>query len=382
MRVLTIGRLPHAEVGGLPLYTANLAAALVDLGVEQHVVHTGPEPERGRYRFPTRSPAPRTWPARGRLRSFREAFAVATEARRAIRELGPDVVHLQYGGAMDLALLSRIAGPVPVVVTAHCGRAWAHLGRFPKPSMAVLSRADRVLVISADQRELFVGARLRPERVVQIGSLVEPEFFAPVEPTLAGRALHREHGGRPRAVYLGRIAPEKGLDLAIDALAALPADQRPTFTATGPVAPDHAAELTARAAAAGLGDDFRLADPVATPAERRRVLDEADLVIHPTRSDVKPLVVIEAMARALPVVASALPGTVELMEGTGSSFAVGDAGDLTGALAGLLPRLGELTLGLDAREVAEAYHPERAAAETLAHYEQLAAAAAVAGGAR
>ena len=81
------------------------------------------------------------------------------------------------------------------------------------------------------------------------------------------------------------------------------------------------------------------------------------------------------MARALPVVASALPGTVELMDGTGSSFPVGDADGLARALGELLGSLPAQARGLEARAVAEAYHPARAAAETLEQYEDLLACA-------
>ena len=371
MRVLTIGRLPLNEVGGLPLYTANLAAALGELGVEQLVVHPGPDVPTGSYPFATRAPLPRTWPERGRLRSFREAFAAGAEARRAIADFAPDVVHLQYGGAMDLALLNKLActtGVPPIVVTAHCGRAWAHLGRFPRASVKVLRAADRVLAISADQRELFASSGLPSERLFQIGSLVESEFFGPTNEAVAMRAYRSTFGERPRAAYLGRIAPEKGLELVIAALAQLPAEARPTFTATGPVAPDYAEQLLVLARSAGVEDSFHLAPPVSSPADRRAILDGADLLVHPTLSDVKPLVVIEAMARALPVIASALPGTVELLDGAGASFPVGDAAGLAAALSSF--REARPT-GLAGRRVAEAYTPAAAAAETLAHFRDL-----------
>ena len=371
MKVLTLGRLPHAEVGGLPMYTANLGAALVECGVDLTVVHPGSPAPPGRYPFAVREPGAVAWPGAGRVRSFRQAFAVAREARAALREVAPDVVHLQYGGAMDLALLRGVAGRgVPVVVTAHCGRAWAHLARTPGLAARTLARADRVLAISRDQCELFGNAGLPLDRLAQIGSLVEEDFFAP----LTTGPTERGAGERPRAVYLGRIAPEKGLDLVVDALAALTPGERPDFAATGPVSAEYAAELEARAVAAGVADRFRLLAPVSTTAERMAVLDGADFVIHPTRSDVKPLVVIEALARGLPVIASNLPGTVELLSGEGQSFSVGDVAGLVDELRGLLGA--GLHRRLAARDVAEVYHPHAAAEETLRHLHAVAEAPA------
>lgn len=359
MKVLTIGRLPCNEVGGLPMYTVNLATALMELGVEQHVVHPGPAVPAGTYAFPTSAPKPVQWPARGRLRAFRQAFAAAREAERAVHALAPDVIHLQYGGAMDLALLRKLARlDVPVVVTAHCGRAWAHLGRFAKWFVPTLNRAARVLAISADQCALFSANGLAPARLAQVGSLIEEAFFAPIAPRPSARR-------RPRGVYLGRIAPEKGLDLVLEALAALHPNERPEIQATGPVSTAYAAELHARAQALDVAPWFQLNPPIATPAERRAVLDDADFLIHPTRSDVKPLVVIEALARALPVLASDLPGTVELMAGAGAHFAVSDAPDLARALTALLD--GDHARRPAARAVAEAFRPANAARETLDH---------------
>ena len=360
MKVLTIGRLPLNEVGGLPLYTVNLAAALQTLGVEQLVVHPGPAVDGEAYAFPTRAPQSVAWPRRGRLRAFRQAFAAAREAVRAAREFQPDLIHLQYGGAMDLALLRRLSKlDLPIVVTAHCGRAWAHLARKAHWFVPTLNRAARVLAISQDQCALFLDAGLESERLAQIGSLIEAEFFAPLAPAPARTT-------RPCAVYLGRIAPEKGLDLVIDALAELSPAERPAFQATGPVTASFAAELLARAYQLGVRDWFELCPPVATPKERRAVLDGADMLLHPTRSDVKPLVVIEAMARALPVLASDLPGTVELMTGVGNHFAVGDARDLARALREVLQA--GLVRDHAARNLAEAYRPHNAARETLAHF--------------
>lgn len=363
MKVLTIGRLPLNEVGGLPLYTVNLAAALQELGVEQLVVHPGPDVPAVAYPFATRAPQAVTWPLRGRLRSFRQAFAAAREAVRTAAEFEPDLIHLQYGGAMDLALLRRLSKlDVPVVVTAHCGRAWAHLARKAHWFVPTLNRAARVLAISQDQCALFVGAGLERERLAQIGSLIEAEFFAPLAPAPA-------HTMRPRAVYLGRIAPEKGLDLVLDALAELHPDERPQFQATGPVAEAYALELYGRADHLGVRAWFELLPPVATPLERREVLDGADFLLHPTRSDVKPLVVIEAMARALPVLASDLPGTVELMAGVGHHFAVGNAHDLARALRSVM----HTSLARDeaARALAETYRPHNAARETLEHFRDI-----------
>ena len=373
MRVLVIGRLPECEVGGLPLYTANLARALGALGHELCIVHPGPpvNPEG----LSTRAPREVAWPRAGRLRSFRQAFAAADEALRVAREFAPDVIHLQYGGAMDLAILRRLtrSGVLtpapPIVVTAHCGRAWAHLARAPRLAVQQLAKAARVLVISADQRTLFEGAGLPAERITEVGSLIEPEFFAaPPERTGPGAPQPE------RAVYLGRIAPEKGLETVIAALAQLAPEERPDFTATGPISTAYRARLEGLCRDADVSEHFHLAAPITGVAARMAVLDGADLLLHPTHSAVKPLVVIEAMARSLPILASALPGTVQLCGGTAEHFEPGNAEQLAEhlRLRAAARHAGTLATGNPAgRELARAFEPEGAARETLAIFEEV-----------
>lgn len=371
MRILVIGRLPESEVGGLPLYTANLARAMSAVGHELLVVHPGPEVEVSA--FATRAAAEIRWPQAGRLRSFRQAFAVADEAQRAALEFAPDVIHLQYGGAMDLAILRRLnqrSNP-PIVVTAHCGRAWAHLSRTPRLAARILRMASRVLVISDDQRSLFEAAGLAPESIHEVGSLIEPEFFeAPPE------RLARQDSDNERAVYLGRVTPEKGLETVIAALARLAPEERPDFTATGPLSDAYRVRLDAMVAAAGVVDHFHLAPPVFGVLARRAVLDTADFALHPTHSDVKPLGLIEAMARNLPIVASSLPGTVQLCGGNAQHFAPGDDEGLARVLLArhVARQAGRALLdNPGGRRLAHAFEPAGAAAETLAILEGLVA---------
>ncbi|MFT7676577.1 MAG: glycosyltransferase involved in cell wall biosynthesis [Planctomycetota bacterium] len=366
MRILTLGRLPANEIGGLPLYTANLAEALTALGHECHVVQPGAALSKVHYPFPTHAAEPTLWPAQGRLRTFRQAFSAARALTQLVDELQPDLIHVQYGGAMDLAVLPRLArlGP-PLVVTAHCGRAWAHLARAPRVAAKILRSAMRVLVISEDQRELFQSAGLCADKLHVIGSLVEQDFF---EPTGARQSV----SGRPRkGLYLGRIAPEKGLETVITALASLAPDERPQFQAVGPVSDGYAAHLRLLVGDLELQDSFQLCPPVEGVRTRRDLLDQADFLLHPTHSDVKPLVVIEAMARALPVLASSLPGTIELLAGTGAHFTPGDAAGLAEQLSRLAadPNFLGPKQGLAGQRLSLAYTPAAAAQETAQHFE-------------
>jgi glycosyltransferase involved in cell wall biosynthesis len=79
-------------------------------------------------------------------------------------------------------------------------------------------------------------------------------------------------------------------------------------------------EFEALAADLGVSDNVKFLGRVRAGAEVFALLDQADIFVLPSRQEGLPRVVIEAMARALPCFASALPGNYELLE---SRFLVG-----------------------------------------------------------
>lgn len=353
MRILLVGRLPHCEIGGVPVYTHALADALVAAGADVDVLFPGPAAPAAGYRaLPCAPPRDVGWLGQ-RAQRFAEGFAVARAAAAIGRDY--DLVNVQYGGAMDLAVVRRLLGVCPrTVVTAHCGPSWWHLRRTPALACRVLARAEAVLVLSDDQRALFAQHGVDPGRLHAAPALIEAAFFAP--PPLA--AARGDEG-----MYLGRIAPGKGIDTLVQALAQC--RRPPVVRLVGPSTDTYRLQLMRLANALGVGDRLRWHRPVRAAADRRQLLAECRFVVHPTQQDVRPLALIEALAAGVPIAASALPGTLELLAGHGRTFAPGDAAALAACLdyiAAAEPDAGQLHSG---RELAASYHPRRAAARFL-----------------
>jgi glycosyltransferase involved in cell wall biosynthesis len=116
------------------------------------------------------------------------------------------------------------------------------------------------------------------------------------------------------AMTVGRLDLEKGYDLLLDTVPVLrraPAWRRMAlvWAGTGPLEP----RLRPLARVAGGGAVHVLGERHDIPA----LLDAADLLVHPSRIEGMPLAVLEAMAKRLPVIASAVGGIPEALGGTG-----------------------------------------------------------------
>lgn len=127
-----------------------------------------------------------------------------------------------------------------------------------------------------------------------------------------------------RLVYVGRLSPRKGVDVAVDAVAALRRDGvAATLDVVGSVFPGYEwyqDELIAQVEALGLGDSVRLhgfVDPVWP------LVEQADAVLVPSRVD-EPFgnTAVEAVLAARPVIASATSGLLEATAGYGSAQTV------------------------------------------------------------
>ncbi len=141
--------------------------------------------------------------------------------------------------------------------------------------------------------------------------------------------------------YVGRLAVEKGLDLALDAMRA--AQERTerrfvfAFAGDGPYAATCRAKAPANSVFLGRLEGHELATLYAS----------ADLFVFPSRTDTFGNVLLEAMASGVPVVAADAAPTRELLRGGDSGVLVGADGPMPMArallrLAADVERRGEL----------------------------------------
>jgi glycosyltransferase involved in cell wall biosynthesis len=119
----------------------------------------------------------------------------------------------------------------------------------------------------------------------------------------------RTREGKSRLCYVGRLSEEKGVRTLLDAMNIVidrKSEATLTIVGTGPLE----AELKRRAAAMEGNESIQFTGYRPNVFD---VLNEMDVFVLPSRSEGCPIVVLEAMAMSLPVVATAVGGTPELV---------------------------------------------------------------------
>lgn len=239
-----------------------------------------------------------------------------------------DVVHAHGVRAGALTVLARTGDRPAVVVTTHNAAPEGRLAAVVHWNLdrVVCRGADLVLGVSEDLCEV---ARERGAR--EVGAAVVPAATA--VPTRDREQVREElglEGDVLLAVAVGRLAPQKGFDRLLDALAAAgttAAEALVVIAGDGP----QAQALQRRIDRADL--------PVRLLGHRNDVPDllaSADVVVSAARWEGQPVWLQEALSVGAPVVATDVGGTGEVLDGAGLLVPGDDADALGAAITALL----------------------------------------------
>lgn len=281
-----------------------------------------------------------------------------------------DVVHahgVRAGAFAALAIATlRERGRPALAVTVHNAPPADGAGRvvYGLLERICARRADIVLCASAD---LLTRMRARGARAEQV-DVPAPLRSAPTEADVTAARAEIGADRRPIVLAVARLAPQKGLDVLINAaIRWRDRDPHPctVIAGAGPLA----ADLRAQASRTG-ADVVLLGARDDVPA----LLAAADVVVVPSRWEARALVIQEAMRAGRPVVATCVGGTPEL---TGADAALlvppEDPAALADAVTAVLddPSLAA-RLGAAARQRSETFPaPHDAVRVALAVYARL-----------
>jgi glycosyltransferase involved in cell wall biosynthesis len=257
-----------------------------------------------------------------------DARAVAA-LRRATADA--DLVHAHgLRAGLVAAAARRLAGSrTPLVLTLHNAlpeRGGALRRVLATAERATVRAADLVLAASAD---LAANARRLGAADVRVAPVAAPPLPPPARDRAAVRAELGVAGDRPLVVAVGRLHPQKGYDVLLDAAARWDGAAAPlvAIAGDGPLHDELAARIRAREL------------PVVLLGRRDDVADllgAADLCVLPSRWEARSLTAQEALRSGTPLVATRTGGLPELLGDAAELVPAGDAAALADAVLHVL----------------------------------------------
>ena len=348
MRVAHVHRI--RGIGGSERHLLTLLPALAERGVEPVLVGLD-DPEWAATDFygalgvpSVRIPSPRDV----------DPFLLA----RLLRALHADVVHTHlvhadvYGG-----VAAKLRG-ARLVSTKHNDDPFRR-GAFRHVERGLARMADRVVTITDSLRRFTI------EEVGVPASKVETIHYGLDDLPAAWGENSPDAVPRDARILLAvaRLTEQKGIDLAVRALPALPQDAVLVVLGEGP----ERGRLEALARSLGVADRVFLLGRVPDVAAWLR---RATVLVHPARWEGFGLAVLEAMLAGLPVVATRVSSLPELVV-DGETGVLVD-GSLDALVHGVETALAQPRLGKSGRERAvREFSVARMAERTLALYERV-----------
>ena len=326
------------ELGGAQRIVHVLGQGLAERGYQTDLVGLMPATPKHSYvsapAYHSTTLMGQSWPPAIPPSGLLGKYRPAVRKRRATRDR-----LLEQAVSVLRAVLA--AGPPGVIICAQLKAmkylrlagydGWQVIGQYHASFEAAASSRDlrRALRNYQDVRAVTLLTEADAAQFADAGLqntrwLPNPLAFWPVDAApLAGRTV----------TYLGRLSTEKGPEILVDAWSRLDprfANWRLQFVGSGPLE----GALRAQVAALGpAGQQIDFLPPVPDPA---RVLLNSDVLALPSLTEGFPLVLAEAMACGLPVVAAdCSPGVRVLVRDgeTGLLAARGDARDLAEKLS-------------------------------------------------
>ena len=275
-----------------------------------------------------------------------------------------DIVHLHgFSQKSVLIVVLALLYRKKLVLTIHTAghdeaRAARQRGRL---AYWAYRQADVYIAISSRIAHNYLAAGMPNSRLRLASNGVDVSRFHP--PSRAERDRAREALGNLSAdlywiLFVGFFSKEKGPDVLFDAWLSMQASAPPSgLLFVGATESDYhevdstlAAGIVERARASGLSERVRFTGAL---AKVEQAYHAADLFVMPSTREAFGMVLVEAMASALPVIASTIPGVTDEIVAAGHTGVLVPPGDVT-ALAEALHRLlvdraGATAMGADAR---------------------------------
>jgi L-malate glycosyltransferase len=306
LRTLNILQVCSArEIGGGERHLVDLIRSLAERGHTVYVALIPDSPLISELSF-----LPTHQVLEARLRNPLDLSSAMKLARFA-REHSVDIIHSHVARDYPLtALASARAGNVPYVLTRHV--------LFPLKSVhrLILSRTSRIIAVSrAVAAALHRQGIFDPNKIVTIPNGINIERFAEkaryrTRPEYLDKDVTKLIVG-----MVGHLAPIKGQEDFIRAAAIVAAERNDVDFVIAGEDKSHTGEH--RSAIESLIAELKLNERIQLLGwldDVRELLGSLDLFVSPSRAEPFGLVIVEAMASGVPVVATISEGASEIIE--------------------------------------------------------------------
>ncbi len=319
--------------GGMNVYVRELATSLARVGVECDVYTRADAPDQlgtitiePGFRVHYVQAGPLTHVEKEALPALVPAFADAVQAHLDEHAIKPDVLHANYWLSGQAGVMLKFRLMVPLVTTFHTLAKVKAAGNDHEPEARM--RAEESIVgcsdlvcsscdVETEQLVHLYGAN--PERVIEIPLGVHHAFFSPGSKAGARAAVTAtvgSFGNGPLMMFVGRLQPLKGAELAVEALAALGRPDVTLMIVGGPSGRGGDQELkTLHELVRARGVESQVVWVTPQPHYLLSTFYRAaDVVLVPSRSESFGLVALEASACGTPVIASAVGGLQTIVD--------------------------------------------------------------------
>lgn len=313
LRIAVVTETYPPEVNGVAMTTGRFVEGMLRLGHQIQLIR----PRQSGERNPATRENMRETLARGvpipRYESLKMGLPARSVLIRQWKQERPDIVQVVTEGPLGWSALSAAKRlRLPVVsefhtqfdsYSTHYGLGWlrypvsAYLRKFH-------NRSDLTLVPTQALRTSLIATGFRSVDVVARG--VDTRLFSPAKRDVALRRTWGAGDDDLVVAYVGRLAPEKNLELLIQAFSAIRefrADARLVLVGDGP----------SRAQIASIRADGVVLAGMRTGEDLSRHYASADLFLFPSETETFGNVTAEALASGLPVVSYDYAAAAELV---------------------------------------------------------------------
>ena len=244
-----------------------------------------------------------------------------------------DILHCQmaYGHAV-VAVVAAHSLRKHCIIKIACAGEFGDFYNFSKlPGFAsalhVLHHADAMIAVSREVEEELLAYGFSPKQIIRIPNGVDTGFFQPRD--------QAKKTGKVRFLLVGRRQPQKGVDLLLKAIQTLRfsgLEDKFEVQLCGTDDP----EYDYRRMAAELGVTH-LVEFLPFQKEIRSIFQEAQCFVLPSRGEGLSNALLEAMAMGLPVIATPVSGTSDVVTNERDGLLISP--ELSEALADAMKRI-------------------------------------------